>query len=320
MLGFDAAAGGDEVFRDLVLARIIEPTSKVDSLRVLDETGVVGPSYPTLNRRLPRIRQTPFPAGTLGCVRYPRRTGSSLPWCSTTCPRCTSKPMPVMGSECRDSPRNAGTGPADHHRAAHRCGRVPVGPRQTQPLHPPRRRHQKRQPGLEGQNPRPGQAGRDTPTNLTGQPAQFVIDAYHQLWRIEKAFRMSKHDLQARPIYHRTRDSIDAHLTVVFAALAVSPLGRAPNGLEHQEIRPISPPLPHPHPSKPDATPSSPPNPHPTTSPKHSSPSTATVLRARLIKGRSLFVPRDRGMLPSNTSVRVLFHPSPRNTPACLPS
>ena len=38
--GFDAAAGGDEVFRDLVLARIIEPTSKVDALRVLEETGV----------------------------------------------------------------------------------------------------------------------------------------------------------------------------------------------------------------------------------------------------------------------------------------
>ena len=33
---------------------------------------------------------------------------------------------------------------------------------------------------------------------------------------------MSKHDLQARPIYHRTRDSIEAHLTIVFAALAVS--------------------------------------------------------------------------------------------------
>ena len=39
-LGFDAAAGGDEVFRQLVLARIIEPTSKLDSLRVLDEVGV----------------------------------------------------------------------------------------------------------------------------------------------------------------------------------------------------------------------------------------------------------------------------------------
>ena len=53
VLGFDQAAGADEVFRQLVLARIIEPTSKADSLRVLDETGVAGPSYPTLNRRLP---------------------------------------------------------------------------------------------------------------------------------------------------------------------------------------------------------------------------------------------------------------------------
>jgi len=33
---------------------------------------------------------------------------------------------------------------------------------------------------------------------------------------------MSKHDLQARPIFHHKRDSIEAHLTIVFAALAVS--------------------------------------------------------------------------------------------------
>jgi hypothetical protein len=43
-LGFDVAAGEDEVFRGLVLARIIEPTSKFDSLRVLDEVGVASPS------------------------------------------------------------------------------------------------------------------------------------------------------------------------------------------------------------------------------------------------------------------------------------
>ena len=49
-----------------------------------------------------------------------------------------------------------------------------------------------------------------------------MISAYHDLWRIEKSFRMSKHDLQARPIYHHKRESIDAHLTIVFAALAVS--------------------------------------------------------------------------------------------------
>ena len=60
MLGFDKAAGGDEVFRLLVLARIIEPTSKADSLRVLDETGVAGPSYPTLNRRLPVYAKATF--------------------------------------------------------------------------------------------------------------------------------------------------------------------------------------------------------------------------------------------------------------------
>ena len=36
-LGFPQATGSDEVFRQLVLARIIEPTSKQDSLRVLEE-------------------------------------------------------------------------------------------------------------------------------------------------------------------------------------------------------------------------------------------------------------------------------------------
>ena len=51
-LGFAQAAGRDEVFRHLVLARIIEPTSKLDSLRVLTEVGVDTVSYPTLNRRL----------------------------------------------------------------------------------------------------------------------------------------------------------------------------------------------------------------------------------------------------------------------------
>jgi hypothetical protein len=53
-LGFDHACGGDEVFRQLVLARIIEPTSKLDSLRVLAEAGITLVSYRTLKRRLPR--------------------------------------------------------------------------------------------------------------------------------------------------------------------------------------------------------------------------------------------------------------------------
>jgi hypothetical protein len=64
-------------------------------------------------------------------------------------------------------------------------------------------------------------------TNLQACPdgtpvtPDFVIGAYHRLFEIEKSFRMSKHDLQARPIYHHKRESIEAHLSVVFAALAV---------------------------------------------------------------------------------------------------
>ena len=33
---------------------------------------------------------------------------------------------------------------------------------------------------------------------------------------------MRKHDLRARPVFHHTRDAIEAHLTVVMAALAVA--------------------------------------------------------------------------------------------------
>ena len=51
---------------------------------------------------------------------------------------------------------------------------------------------------------------------------QAIVAAYHDLWKVEQSFRMAKSDLKARPIFHRTRDSIEAHLTVVFAALAVA--------------------------------------------------------------------------------------------------
>ena len=52
-LGFDAACEADEVFKALVLARLIEPTSKLATIRVLEEIGIPAPSYPTINRRLP---------------------------------------------------------------------------------------------------------------------------------------------------------------------------------------------------------------------------------------------------------------------------
>ena len=53
-------------------------------------------------------------------------------------------------------------------------------------------------------------------------PAAEVIASYHDLWHVEASFRMAKSDLRARPIFHHTREAIEAHLTIVFAALAVS--------------------------------------------------------------------------------------------------
>ncbi len=57
ILGFESATKGDNVFRDLVLARIIEPTSKSDTGRVLSEVGVESASYATVKRRLPGYAQ-----------------------------------------------------------------------------------------------------------------------------------------------------------------------------------------------------------------------------------------------------------------------
>ena len=48
-----------------------------------------------------------------------------------------------------------------------------------------------------------------------------IIANYKHLWNIEKAFRISKSDLRIRPIFHRKRDRIEAHLTIAFAAYAV---------------------------------------------------------------------------------------------------
>jgi transposase len=51
--------------------------------------------------------------------------------------------------------------------------------------------------------------------------AEKVIENYNQLWQIEKAFRISKTDLRIRPIYHRLRHRIEAHISISFTAYAV---------------------------------------------------------------------------------------------------
>lgn len=67
-------------------------------------------------------------------------------------------------------------------------------------------------------------------------PAGEVIAKYHDLWHVEKSFRMSKTDLDARPMFNRMRDAIEAHLTIVFAALAVSHAIQSRTGLSIAKV------------------------------------------------------------------------------------
>jgi Transposase DDE domain len=362
VLGFDQASGRDEVFRLLVLARIIEPTSKVDSLRVLVETGVDPvPSYATLKRRLPVWGTDAFRRTlAVACARHAQLGPASLVLYDVSTlyfetdagdgfrepgfskerrlePQITiglltdAAGFPLMveafeGNTAETTTMlptirafmaahqlkdvtvvaDAGMISAGNQRAIEAAGlsfilgmKIPDIPYALQEW---RRRHPDDEPpdGLILTQPRPagprdrrrdevvyyqyradrarrslrgideqiGKAekavagkvpvkrnrfirlvGADKSVNRTleakaralagwkgyitnlatcpdGAPvtAEFVIGAYHRLFQVEASFRMSKHDLAARPIYHHKRESIDAHLTVVFAALAIGRL------------------------------------------------------------------------------------------------
>ena len=355
-LGFDRIAGADEVFRQLVCARIIEPTSKFDSLRVLAEVGVPGPSYATLRRRLPGYATAEFAAalakacaahaalGPASLVLYDvstlyvetdtaddfRKPGFSkerrlepqitigLLTDATGFPLMvtafegnkaeTATMLPVLrafmtahGLPDVTVVADAGMVSASNQEAIEDAGlsfilgaKIPYVPylvAQWRREHPGedipdghvfvqpwpatdkqkatgRRdktifyvyradRARRTLRGIDEQvaKAEAAVAGKASVkrnrfvqltggnksvnreleakaralaglkgyvTNLPEPEAEFVIGAYSRLWRIEKSFRMSKHDLRARPIYHHKRESIEAHLNVVFAALAVT--------------------------------------------------------------------------------------------------
>lgn len=63
-----------------------------------------------------------------------------------------------------------------------------------------------------------GLKGYLTNTKLTKEE---VIESYGELWKIEKAFRISKTDLRIRPIYHRISRRIEAHICIAFCAYKV---------------------------------------------------------------------------------------------------
>jgi transposase len=51
---------------------------------------------------------------------------------------------------------------------------------------------------------------------------KMVIERYHELYKIEQAFRISKNDLQTRPIFHFKEQPIKLHILICFMALVIS--------------------------------------------------------------------------------------------------
>ena len=57
-------------------------------------------------------------------------------------------------------------------------------------------------------------------TNLPDTPHQEVLSHYRGLWQVEESFRITKHDLKVRPIYHWTPSRVRAHIAISFMAFA----------------------------------------------------------------------------------------------------
>jgi len=48
-----------------------------------------------------------------------------------------------------------------------------------------------------------------------------ILTQYHGLWMVEESFRINKHDLRMRPIFHWTASRIRAHIAICFVAFAL---------------------------------------------------------------------------------------------------
>lgn len=55
----------------------------------------------------------------------------------------------------------------------------------------------------------------------SNMPLKKIVANYHNLWFIERAFRMNKTDLRIRPIYHRLRNRIEGHICICFTAYTI---------------------------------------------------------------------------------------------------
>ena len=66
-----------------------------------------------------------------------------------------------------------------------------------------------------------------------------VVEYYHGLWHVEQAFRMSKTDLQTRPIFHYMHDAIRSHVLLCFMGLMMGKFLEIKTGLSLRRVRDI---------------------------------------------------------------------------------
>ena len=59
-------------------------------------------------------------------------------------------------------------------------------------------------------------------TNLKKVPSKLIVKRYHDLWQVEKSFRIAKSDLEARPIFHHKKEGIETHILIVFVSLCLT--------------------------------------------------------------------------------------------------
>ncbi len=248
------------MFRSLVLARIVEPT-KLDSLRVVEEAGFAPPAYATLKRRLPAFakeswrqklaaaRARTADLGPASLVLYDVSTlyfetdagdGFREPGFSEERrlePQITiglltdASGFPLMGlsfilgARIPDVPYVVQAWRHEHPDEQIPDGHIftqpwPAGPkdqRRDQIIYYQYRADRARRTlhGIDEQVAKAEQA-------VAGKTA-VKRNRFIQLTGATKSVnRTLEADLRARPIHHHKRESIDAHLTVVFAALAVS--------------------------------------------------------------------------------------------------
>ena len=240
-LGFDVL--GDDGFRAMVLARIVEPTSKAGVVRVLDEIGAPAVSLRTLFRSLARSQARDY-RGQLATAAWAH--GSRI----TKAPYDLAEHFQRHGNYFTDgqvleSARRKGTGKAarvrrvvyqwkfkreQHDNKAINAlieraekiadGRAPL--KKTRFLKVTDITTELDQVTIGRARQLAGLKGYVTNLPTSRMDGAAVIAAYHDLWKVEQLFRMTKDDLRARPVFHHQREAIEAQLTVVFAALAVA--------------------------------------------------------------------------------------------------